>query len=76
MSYNISYFVLLILKSLSAFLNRFFHQIVGTAMGTLMAPSYANIFMGKVEIELLGKFEQESGLEVKPTLGQRDGMKT
>ena len=30
-----------------------FLQIHGTAMGTRMAPSYANIFMGKLEKELL-----------------------
>lgn len=30
-----------------------FLQINGTAMGTKMAPSYANIFMGKLEKELL-----------------------
>jgi hypothetical protein len=29
-------------------------QINGTAMGTKMAPSYANIFMGKLEKQLLG----------------------
>ena len=34
-----------------------------------MAPSYANIFMGKVETELLKEFEQESGL--KPTVWLR-----
>ena len=28
-------------------------QINGTAMGTKMAPSYANIFMGKLEKQLL-----------------------
>ena len=28
-------------------------QINGTAMGTKMAPSYANIFMGKFEKQLL-----------------------
>ena len=27
-------------------------QILGTAIGTKMAPSYANIFMGKVESDL------------------------
>ena len=43
--------------------------MVGTAMGTPMAPSYANIFMGKIERELLEEFEKESGL--KPTLWLR-----
>ena len=28
-------------------------QILGTGTGTKMAPSYANIFMGKVESELI-----------------------
>jgi hypothetical protein len=35
-------------------------QINGTAMGTNMAPSYANIFMGKLEKQLL-----ESSIEDK-----------
>ena len=30
-----------------------YHQINGTAMGTIMAPSYANIFMGDLEERLL-----------------------
>ena len=65
----ISDLVLLILKSnCFTFLNRFFHQIVGTAMGTPMAPSYANIFMGKIESALLREYE-ETGL--RPTLWLR-----
>jgi len=28
-------------------------QILGTAIGTKMAPSYASIFMGKLETDLL-----------------------
>ena len=34
-----------------------------------MAPSYANLYMGKIETELLKEFEEESGL--KPTLWLR-----
>ena len=34
-----------------------------------MAPSYANLFMGKVETELLKEFEKETGL--RPTLWLR-----
>ena len=29
-----------------------YHQINGTAIGTKMAPSYANIFMGKLEKQI------------------------
>ena len=66
----ISDLVLLILKSnCFTFLKRYFHQIVGTAMGTPMAPSYANIFMGKVESEMLQEYEVNTGL--KPTLWLR-----
>ena len=35
------------------FLENHYLQINGTAMGTKMAPSYANIFMGKFEKQLL-----------------------
>ena len=31
------------------FADRMYHQIQGTAMGTKMAPSYANIFMAELE---------------------------
>ena len=57
----------LILKSnCFKFLDKFFHQITGTAMGTPMAPGYANCFMGKVEKELLRQYEDETGL--RPTV--------
>ena len=29
--------------------NKYYLQIQGTAMGTKMAPAYANLFMGKLE---------------------------
>ena len=35
------------------FNGEYYLQIQGTAMGTRMAPSYANIFMGKLETQLL-----------------------
>lgn len=35
------------------FKNSYYHQVQGTAMGTKMAPSYANIFMGVLENEIL-----------------------
>ena len=38
-------------------------------MGTPMAPSYANIFMGKIESDLLNEYESKTGL--KPTLWLR-----
>jgi hypothetical protein len=47
------------------FVNRLFKQILGTAMGTPMAPSYANIFMGKVESQILDQYEKETGLRPK-----------
>ena len=39
------------------FNNKYYLQIQGTAMGTKMAPAYANLFMGKLEEKLneLGK---------------------
>ena len=58
--------VALILKSnCFSFLGKFYHQQTGTAMGTPMAPGYANIFMGVVEKELLRKYEEVTGLKPK-----------
>ena len=33
--------------------NKFYKQLQGTAMGTKLAPAYANLFMGKLEHEIL-----------------------
>ena len=35
------------------FNNKYYIQKQGTAMGTRMAPSYANLFMGTLETELV-----------------------
>ena len=35
------------------FLGRYFHQILGTAMGTPMAVNFANLFMSRFEESLL-----------------------
>ena len=43
------------------FLGRFFHQIKGTAMGTSMAVNFANLFMAKLETEMLNAYEAEHG---------------
>lgn len=40
-------------KNYFSFENNFYHQIKGTAMGTRMAPSYANLFMGAIETKFL-----------------------
>jgi hypothetical protein len=54
--------ILLILKSnCFNFFGRYFHQLTGTAMGTPMAPSYANIFMGKVEKQMLNEYRKKTG---------------
>lgn len=47
------------------FNHRYYHQQQGTAMGTKMAPSYANIFMGDLEEKLLNQ------TELKPTIWRR-----
>ena len=44
---------LVLSKNSFVFNNRNYLQIHGTAMGTRMAPSYANLFMGKLEREFL-----------------------
>ena len=40
-------------KNYFSFNNEIYHQIQGTAMGTRMAPSYANIFMHQLETNIL-----------------------
>ena len=46
--------ILLVLRSNAfRFGTAIYHQVMGTAMGTPMAPNYANIFMTKFETELL-----------------------
>ena len=52
-----------------SFNGRFFHQIKGTAMGTSMAVSYANIFMSEFKQRLLHDYEQ--GYNRKPALWLR-----
>lgn len=37
--------------------NKYYHQIQGTAMGTKVAPTYANIFMGYIEKKILTDLE-------------------
>ena len=60
----------LILKcNIMSFNGRFFHQIKGTAMGTPMAVSYANIFISEFEQCLLHGSEQR--YKCKPALWLR-----
>ena len=35
--------------------NSIYHQLQGVAMGTKMAPSFANLFMGTLEIDFIPK---------------------
>ena len=44
--------------------NQIYKQLKGTAMGTPMAPNYANIFMGKYEKDLINSYYETKG--VKP----------
>lgn len=44
---------LILTKNAFMFNNKFYHQTKGTAMGTKMAPTYANLFMGHLESKLL-----------------------
>jgi hypothetical protein len=63
---HITKLITLILKSnCFSFLGKFYHQVTGTAMGTPMAPGYANLYMGKVETDLLREYEEITGL--RPT---------
>ena len=40
----------------------FFHQIAGTAMGTIVAPTYATLVMGYLEIQFYKKCKNEYGV--------------
>ena len=42
--------------------NEYYRQITGTAMGTPMAPNYANLFMDNFEQNLLHDYSQKTGL--------------
>ena len=47
------------------FADKMYHQVQGTAMGTKMAPSYANLFMAELEEKLLANYP------IKPILWKR-----
>ena len=50
--------ILFVLRSHTMnFMNRFFHQIKGTAMGTSMAVNFANLFMSKFESDMLASYK-------------------
>ena len=56
---------LIVLKCNSmSFLGRIFHQIKGTAMGTSLAVSFANIFMSKFEKDMLNEYHAQTGLQL------------
>ena len=67
----------IVLKNIVFEFNNYYLQIQGTAMGTKMAPVYANLFMGKLKEKLreLGKphimlrkrfIDLSSGLDLHP----------
>lgn len=53
-------------KDIFKFDNSFYQQTKVTAMGTPMAPNYTNIFMDKVECNMINDFQHKTGL--KPIL--------
>ena len=62
-SITIKNLILMILKSNAfRFGNEYYRQITGTAMGTPMAPNYANLFMDNFEQNLLHDYSQKTGL--------------
>ena len=55
--------ILIVLKSnVFRFGNCIYQQIKGTAMGTPMAPNYANLFMDKFERTLIDDYRKKTGL--------------
>lgn len=57
--------IFLVLKSNAfRFGHTIYQQVMGTAMGTPMAPNYANLFMGKFENEVLTSYHASTGLQI------------
>ena len=55
--------ILLVLKcNVFRFGSVFYEQIMGTCMGTPMAPNYPNLFMDKFENEMIESYRQKTGL--------------
>ena len=55
--------ILFILKnSVFRFSNTIYQQIMGTIMGSPMAPNFSNLFMSEVETRLINDYEAKSGL--------------
>ena len=46
-------------KNYFQFADQMYHQVQGTAMGTKMAPAYANIFMAELEESLLQNYHTQ-----------------
>ena len=64
LSIRICHLIQLILQSNTMkFMNKFYHQIKGTAMGTPMAVNYANLFMAKFEEDMLDDYQQIHGTQ-------------
>ena len=47
------------------FNDEMFHQITGTAMGTIVAPTYATLVMGFLEIHLYNKIQRNFGAQIR-----------
>jgi len=54
--------ILVLSNNVFKFGDKIYRQIKGTAMGTPMAPNYANLFMDKFEREMLCDFEKQYGI--------------
>ena len=50
---DISVLICVLKNNTFEFDTKFYKQLQGTAMGTKLAPAYANLFMGKLEHEIL-----------------------
>ena len=61
-SHMLKSLILLVLRSTAfRFGNSIYKQVMGTSMGTPMAPNYANIFMAKFETDLIRSFHEKTG---------------
>ena len=67
-SYIVELLELVLTNNHFEFNGEFYHQLSGTAMGTKLAPSYANLFMSKFEDKYVYTYPLQPQLWIKQQL--------